>query len=80
MAALYIYRDELVLKTPFQRRVFPRKRIQQIHRLWRGGAPGLQINHDAPNQPAFVVFWPSDIDEFEEALDANAFPVATLSV
>ena len=79
-AALYIYRDELVLRTPFGRRSFPRKHIQQIHRYWRGPTAGLQIDHDVTDQPAFVVFWPSDIDELEKVLDANAFPVTTLSV
>jgi hypothetical protein len=69
-----------VLRTPFARRSFPRKHIQQIRRFWRWPAAGLQIEHDVPEQPAFVIFWPSDIDEFEQVLDANAFPVATLSV
>ena len=79
-AALYIYRDDLVLRTPFGRRNFPRKHIQEIRRCWRWPAAGLQIYHDLTDQPAFVIFWPSDIGELEQVLDANAFPVATLSV
>ena len=64
----------------FERRSIPRKHIQQIQRYWRRPTAGLQIDHDVTDQPTFIVFWPSDIDELEKVLDANAFPVATLSV
>ena len=79
-ALLLIYRDELVLRTPFRRRRFPRDNIQSIHRCWTNSPKGLQIEHGVLEQPPFVVFWSTEIDELEQALDANAFPVATLSV
>ena len=77
---LLIYRDELVLRTPFRRRCFPRENVQSIHRYWRNSPKGLQIDHDVLEHPPFIVFWSTQIDELEEALDANAFPVATISV
>ena len=79
-ALLLIYRDELVLRTPFRRRRFPRENVQSIQRYWRNSPKGLHIEHDVLDQSPFVVFWPDDIEELEEALDANAFPVATVSV
>ena len=79
-ASLAIYGDELVLRTPFRKRCFPREQIQSIHRYWRGSPAGLQIEHDVSGCPPFIVFWPSDVEELEGALDANAFPVATVSV
>jgi hypothetical protein len=79
-AGLYIYRDELVLSMSFRRYPFSREQISQIRRYRSGLLHGLKIEHTVSDYPPFMIFYPSDIDEFEEALDANAFPVATHSV
>jgi hypothetical protein len=79
-AGLYIYRDELVLSMSFRRYSFTRADISLIHRYYRGLRCGLQIEHANRDIPRFIVFWPRDAEEFEDALNANAFPVATRSV
>jgi hypothetical protein len=79
-AGLYIYRDELVLSMSFRRYPFSRDQISQIRRYRSGLSRGLKIEHTVSEYPPFMVFYPQDIDEFEEALDANAFPVAAHSV
>jgi hypothetical protein len=79
-AGLYIYRDELVLSMSFRRYSFSRAQISQIRRYQNGLSCGLKIEHTVADYPAFMVFWPPDIEEFEEALDANAFRVSTSSV
>ena len=75
-AGMYIYRDELVLSMSFRRYCFPRAEISQIHRYYRGLRYGLQNEHTSRDIPRFIVFWARDVEEFEEALDANAFPIA----
>ena len=77
---MYIYRDELVVSMSFRRYCFTRADIAQIHRYPRGLVTGFRIEHTAGDIPRFIVFWPHDFEEFEEALDANAFPVATPTV
>jgi hypothetical protein len=76
VTGLYIYRDELVLSMSFRGYCFPRDQILDIHRcpsrLWIG----LKIEHSVSNFPPFIVFWPKDVLEMEEALDRNAFQVA----
>jgi hypothetical protein len=79
-AGLYIYRDELVLSMSFHRYSLPRAAISQIRRYRSGLSLGLKIEHTVPDYPPFMVFYPWDIEEFEQALDANAFPLATPSV
>ena len=79
-AGLYIYRDELVLSMSFHRYSLPRTAISQIRRYPSGLSLGLKIEHTVSDYPPFMVFYPSDVEEFEEALDANAFPLATQSV
>ena len=79
LAGLYIYRDELVLSMSFRRYCFPRSEISQIHRYYSGWSIGLKLEHTVSDYPPFMVFWPSDIEGFEEALDANAFPVSHCS-
>ena len=76
-SGLYLYRDELVLSMPFRRYRFPRDQISCIHRYRYALMRGLQIEHSVANYPSFVVFFPSDVTEMEEALDENAFPLAT---
>jgi hypothetical protein len=76
-AGLYIYRDELVLSMSFQRYSLPRTAISQVCRYRSGLSVGLKIEHTVPDYPPFMVFYPSDVEEFEEALDANAFRVST---
>jgi len=79
-AGLYIYRDELVLSMSFHRYSLPRTSISQIRRYRSGLSLGLKIEHMVLEYPPFMVFYPSDVEECEEALDANAFPVATQPV
>jgi len=79
-AGLYVYAEELVLSTFLHRYRFPRSDISEIARYYSGLSYGLKIEHTVSNCPRFVVFWPRDVEEFEEVLDANAFPVATPSV
>jgi hypothetical protein len=74
-AGIYIYRDELVLSMSFRRYCFRREDIERIYQYSYGFTPGLRIEHTAANIPPFIVFWPTDLEECEEALDANAFPV-----
>ena len=76
-AGLYIYRDELVLSMSFRRYCFARADVSEIQRYHRGLRYGLKIEHTVERFPRFILFWPSDPQEFEEALDANAFPVTT---
>ena len=78
-AGLYIYRDELVLSMSFHRYSLPRTAISQIRRYRRGLSLALKIEHTVSDYPPFMVFYPWDVEEFEEALNANAFPVATKS-
>jgi hypothetical protein len=79
-AGLYVYAEELILSTFLSRYRFPRGEISQIVRYYSGLSYGLKIEHTVADYPRFVVFWPWDIEEFEKILDANAFPVATVSV
>ena len=79
-AGLYVYRDELVLSMSFRRYCFPRDQILSIHRYRGGLSIGLKIEHTVSNCPVFIVFWPKNVIEMEEALHANAFPVSTLHV
>lgn len=74
-AGIYIYRDELVLSMSFRRYTFRREEIVQISRHSRGFTAGLRIEHTAADVPPFICFWPTDLEECEEALDANAFPI-----
>jgi hypothetical protein len=79
LAGLYLYRDELVLKIPFRSYCFPRDLLSEIHRYGSGLSVGLKIEHRVIDSPRFVVFFPTDLVEMEEVLDANAFPIATRS-
>ena len=79
-AGLYIYRDELVLSMSFHRYSLPRTAISQIRRYRSGLSLGLKIEHAVSDYPPFMVFYPSDVEEYEEALDANAFPFSTQPV
>jgi hypothetical protein len=63
----------------FRRYCFPRAQISHIHRYRSGLSIGLKIEHSVSDYPPFIVFWPKNMIEMEEALDANAFPVATPS-
>jgi hypothetical protein len=74
-AGIYIYRDELVLSMSFRRFIFRREDIVRIYKHFSGFTAGLRIEHTAADAPPFIVFWPTDIEECEEALDANAFPI-----
>jgi hypothetical protein len=60
----------------FHRYSLPRTAISQIRRYRIGLSLGLKIEHTVSEYPPFVVFYPADVEEFEELLDANAFPVA----
>jgi len=73
---MYIYRDELVLSMPFRRYSFPREKVLLIHRYRRLLQIGLKIKHAVEDYPRYVVFYPMNLVEIEEALEANAFPVA----
>lgn len=79
-SGLYLYRDELVLSMPFRRYRFPRGQISGIHRYRYALMRGLRIEHSVANYPSCVVFFTSNPTETEEALDANAFPLATVVV
>ena len=59
----------------FRRYCFPRADISQIHRHYRGLSYGLQIEHTRRDIPPVIQFWPRDVEEFEQALDANPFPI-----
>jgi hypothetical protein len=74
-AGIYIYRDELVLSMSFRRYTFRREDIVRIYENSRGFTTGLRIEHTAADVPAYIVFCPIDLEECEEALDANAFPI-----
>jgi hypothetical protein len=65
-----------VLSMSFHRYSLPRTAISQICRYRSGLQLGLKIEHTVSDYPAFMVFYPSDVEECEDALDANAFPVA----
>lgn len=71
----YIYRDELVLSMSFRRYIFRREDIVRIHKHFSGFTAGLRIEHTAADVPPFICFWPRDLEECEEVLDANAFPI-----
>lgn len=73
---MYIYRDELVLRMPFRRYLFPREKLLLIYRYRSLLQIGLKIKHDVEGYPPYMVFYPGDVVEMEEALDANGFPVA----
>jgi hypothetical protein len=73
---MFIYRDELVLSMSFHRYSFPRDKVLLIHRYRNLLQLGLKIKHAVKDYPRYVVFYPVDILGMEEALDANAFPVA----
>jgi hypothetical protein len=77
VSLLYLYRDDLVLSMSFRRYRFPCNQILNIHRYQSGVSLGLKIEHRVSDLPSFVVFWPANLIKMEEALDANAFPVAT---
>ena len=73
-AGIYIYRDELVLSMSFRRYTFRRDEIVRISRYSKPFTTGLRIEHTVADVPPFIAFWPLDLEECEEALDANAFP------
>ena len=74
-AGMYIYRDELVLSMSFRRYSFPREKVLIIHRYRHLLKIGLKIKHAVEDYPPYMVFYPTDIVEMEQALDANAFPL-----
>ena len=74
-AGIYIYRDELVLSMSFRRYSFRREDVVRICRCSMGFTAGLRIEHTDSSVPPFLVFMPIDVDECEEALEANAFPI-----
>lgn len=64
-AGLYIYRDQLVLSMSFHRYALPRTAISQIRRYCSGVSLGLKIEHTVSDYPPFMLFYPSDVEEFE---------------
>lgn len=75
LAGIYIYRDELVVSMSFHRYTFQREDIVRIYEYSSPFTAGLRIEHTAADVPQFIVFCPTDLEECEEALDANAFPI-----
>ena len=63
----------------FRRYRFALDQISNIHRYRSGLSVGLKIEHSVSEYPSFIVFWARELPEMEEALDANAFPVAMQS-
>jgi hypothetical protein len=76
LAGMYIYRDELVLSMSFRRYSLPREKVLLIHRYRDLLQIGLKIKHTVEDYPPYMVFYPVDIVEMEEALDTNGFPLA----
>jgi hypothetical protein len=73
---MYIYRDKLVLSMSFRRYSLPREKVLLIHRYRDLLQIGLKIKHAVEDCPAYIIFYPADIVEMEEALNANGFPLA----
>jgi hypothetical protein len=79
-AGIFVYPDELVLSTFLRRYRFARRDISQITRYNFLFSHGLRIEHTVESYPRFVVFWTWNTSDLEDALYANAFPVAAPSV
>ena len=75
-AGMYIYRDELVLSMSFRRYSLPREKVLLLHQYRNLLQIGLKIKHGVEDYPPYMVFYPPEIMEMEEAIDANGFPVA----